>query len=130
MIFKFLRCSFIALQIDELFLFTSFHWEIIRLNSEWIPSVSACLCITITDVLLDFIFQQKEVVGDLLTKRKARLPSSDATLSNIPNCLFSILFYPKIELLGKCSEFDSKINSVALRPLKRTTEVLHDSKNI
>ena len=43
MIFKLLLCTFIALQID-FFLFTTSHWEIIRLNSEWIPNVLQTVC--------------------------------------------------------------------------------------
>ena len=41
MIFKLSLCTFIALQIYKFFLFTSSHWEIARIDSEWIPNVSA-----------------------------------------------------------------------------------------
>ena len=39
-----------------------------------------------------------------------------------------IVFYPQIEILGKCSKFDQEINDIALRILKRAIEMIHDFK--
>ena len=36
------------------------------------------------------------------------------------------VFYPQIEILGKCSKFDQEINDIALRLLKRAIEMIHE----